>query len=42
MSSQGGSSEKLDVLAVYSGKDEYVPSVVDTDQVVEADGRCNE
>ena len=43
VSRQGGSSE-LDLLAVYSGKDEYVPSpsFVDTDQVVEADGRCNE
>lgn len=33
VSRQGGSSE-LDVLAVYSGKDEYVPSFVDKDKLL--------
>jgi hypothetical protein len=43
VSSRGSSSEKLDVLVVYSGKDEYVPSFVDKDKLLKRMcGRCDE
>ena len=34
VSREGGSSSELDVLAVYSGKDEYVPSFVDKNKLL--------